>query len=229
MTHNDLNANTDYRKQYWKKYSKKNRKRLNEKENLRRKRIKEWLKNYKERLSCSRCSESENQCLDFHHVQDKKFTINFMVNNSYSIGRIEEEIEKCVVLCGNCHRVQHYENKWSRGSESLAGVTAKSGSKNNKRRRKLRILVFKIRSSLSCYTCDYSHPRVLDFHHIMKKLFGINESVHRALSKERIIAEIRKCIPLCVNCHRKIHNRIIEICVSEEELEEYWDQHSDKL
>ncbi|MFV2015425.1 MAG: HNH endonuclease, partial [Candidatus Heimdallarchaeota archaeon] len=94
----------DYQKQYWKEYGQKNRQKLNEKEKLRRKRIKDWLKSYKNDLSCSQCPETENHCLDFHHVRDKKFTINYMINNSYSISRIEEEIEKCIVLCGNCHR-----------------------------------------------------------------------------------------------------------------------------
>ena len=124
-----------------------------------------------------------------------------MVNNSYSISRIEEEIEKCIVLCGNCHRIQHYGIHMGKKPKHDNKFSPNNIKTNNRRRKRLQILIYKIKSQLSCYICKYSHPRVLDFHHILKKLFGINEMVHRNLFKDRIIAELKKCIPLCVNCH----------------------------
>jgi len=145
-----------------------------------------------------------------------------MINNSYSIPRIEEEIEKCIVLCGNCHRVQHYGTYGTKKGKSSEKSLSTNISKNNMRRRKLRIWVYKLKSRLVCYICKYSHPRVLDFHHILEKKLGINEMVHRGVPNHRIVNEIKKCIPLCVNCHRKIHNGLIEFKISEAQLEVFW-------
>lgn len=222
MPYKDSKKYVKYQKQYWKLYSQNNRPQLNNKENLRRKRIKKWLKNYTEGLQCSKCPESENHCLDFHHVRNKKFSINYMINNSYSTSRIEEEMEKCIVLCGNCHRFHHYGNTQLIGMNAPRKLRSTTGSNNNKGRKRLRIWVYKIKSQLSCYECNYSHPRVIEFHHILTKLYGINTMVHRALSRDRIVAEIRKCIPLCVNCHRKFHNGILDISISETQLDDYW-------
>lgn len=54
-----------------------------------------------------------NKCmasLDFHHVvsEDKKFTIGAS-SMRRSNKSIVEEINKCILLCSNCHRQIHYE------------------------------------------------------------------------------------------------------------------------
>ncbi len=224
MPSSNSRENESKRKQYWKEYREKNKKYLNEKENHRRKRLKEWLRCYKDKLSCSKCSESENHCLDFHHIKEKKFSINFMVNNSYSIPRMEEEIEKCIVLCGNCHRIHHYGTFGLKNTMRAKNPRENNIKRSNKRRKVLRIWIYKIKSRINCYICEFGHPRALDFHHILPKLYGINEMTHRSFAKYRIINEIKKCIPLCVNCHRKIHNEIIDMKISDTQLTEYWTQ-----
>lgn len=68
----------------------------------------EWLSNIKDDLECLRCGESFNEALDFHHKDDSdKFDgITHMINR-YSKEKTRNEIEKCVVLCANCHRKAH--------------------------------------------------------------------------------------------------------------------------
>lgn len=75
-----------------------------------RKRTKDWLDTIKEPLSCIKCGEKRNPCLDFHHrdSNDKEMSITHMVKR-YSKKRILEEISKCDVLCANCHRIEHWE------------------------------------------------------------------------------------------------------------------------
>ena len=72
----------------------------------------EWLEDLKRGLKCSRCGFSHPAALDFHHVSGSK---DFAVSNWYqftqSITRIKKEIAKCEVLCANCHRIEHYEEK----------------------------------------------------------------------------------------------------------------------
>ena len=61
-------------------------------------------------------------------------------------------------------------------------------------------------SDFQCETCKEGHPAVLDFHHINDDKEGnISRMVSDTISKDRILAEIDKCIVLCANCHRKLH------------------------
>jgi hypothetical protein len=75
----------------------------------RRRKISEWFTTYKDSLSCHQCGESASICLDFHHTDPHKKDINLgrVKNWGYSIERIQAEMNKCIVLCANCHRKIH--------------------------------------------------------------------------------------------------------------------------
>lgn len=56
---------------------------------------------------CAKCGESEICTLDFHHLgQDKDFDLS-KKKDRFSIERLKKEIEKCIVVCSNCHRKIH--------------------------------------------------------------------------------------------------------------------------
>lgn len=63
-----------------------------------------------QRISCAKCGESRTHVLDFHHKDknEKEFTIGTMKRGIQSL---QEEIQKCVCLCANCHRDFHYLEK----------------------------------------------------------------------------------------------------------------------
>lgn len=71
----------------------------------------EYWKIYKRTLSCSRCGESDPRCLDFHHKDPdmKTFDISSASYRGYSITKVQQEIDKCVVFCANCHRKEHIQ------------------------------------------------------------------------------------------------------------------------
>lgn len=71
---------------------------------------KERLENYKATLKCSVCDENHPATLDFHHVDPttKVESVCRMASTHTSWDRIMEEINKCIVLCSNCHRKLHY-------------------------------------------------------------------------------------------------------------------------
>ena len=64
----------------------------------------------KKSVGCCRCPEKDIACLDFHHIDPatKKYTIAHMITSGKSIKTIEAEIEKCIVLCRNCHAKHHH-------------------------------------------------------------------------------------------------------------------------
>lgn len=87
--------------------------------------------------------------------------------------------------------------------------------KNNygvhKRRKKLKEQSVEYKGG-SCQVCGYNRCRsALEFHHLdpNKKDFGIGASGHTR-SWEKIKIELNKCIMVCANCHREIHEGIIK-------------------
>jgi hypothetical protein len=55
---------------------------------------------------CTKCGWYGNQAaLQFHHLKGKDFTIGNAANKSWDF--IKKEIEKCILLCANCHMVEH--------------------------------------------------------------------------------------------------------------------------
>lgn len=59
-------------------------------------------------LTCVICGEKDVACLDFHHIKDKYDQVSHM--QTHSLNKINQEINKCIVLCANCHRKLHYYN-----------------------------------------------------------------------------------------------------------------------
>lgn len=62
-----------------------------------------------------------------------------------------------------------------------------------------------------CIICGESEPMCIDFHHIdpNEKEFTIGK--HRSRSKTWLSTEIKKCVCVCANCHRKLHAGLINI------------------
>lgn len=75
---------------------------------IRKNKIRAWFKGYKKKLSCSICGESHPAIIDFHHNGKKENPVAQMVHWGHSINNIIKEIEKCQILCANCHRKLHY-------------------------------------------------------------------------------------------------------------------------
>lgn len=79
--------------------------------------IHDWRKNNKKRAieykggKCIKCGYDKcYAAMDFHHINknDKDFDISKNCNLSFE--KIKEELDKCVILCSNCHREFHDTN-----------------------------------------------------------------------------------------------------------------------
>jgi hypothetical protein len=75
--------------------------------------LKDWFVRYKRTLKCVSCSENHPACLDFHHINPshKEYDIALMVQRGFNKNRIIAEMQKCAVLCANCHRKIHWDEK----------------------------------------------------------------------------------------------------------------------
>lgn len=52
-----------------------------------------------------------NSCiaaLDFHHVDPSQKEFRISNGNTYNWEKIKKELDKCELLCANCHRQVHY-------------------------------------------------------------------------------------------------------------------------
>jgi hypothetical protein len=73
------------------------------------------------------------------------------------------------------------------------------------RRHELRDWLNELKSSMKCEKCEETHIGCLQFHHLGDKDVEVSVMVSNGFGKERILAEIAKCIVLCANCHAKHH------------------------
>jgi hypothetical protein len=64
------------------------------------------------------CLESDPRVLEFHHTGRKGKAVSELVAGGYSIETIQAEINKCIVLCSNCHRKLTMKDRgWFRGKK----------------------------------------------------------------------------------------------------------------
>ena len=94
----------------WYANNKKRRDNLNRQAKERRIRNRNFIHEYKLSIGCQICGYKKTyHALEFHHKDgnDKKYQISLM--KTLSIDTIKKEIEKCMVVCANCHREIHGE------------------------------------------------------------------------------------------------------------------------
>lgn len=113
LPHKDKEARRNYNSEYSKKWYAKeeNKKRKKDQSRSSRKRVilrnRKYVESHKLKNPCP-CGESEPCCLSFHHTNgDKTGNISDMVNRGYGLKRMQKEMDKCIVLCLNCHAKLH--------------------------------------------------------------------------------------------------------------------------
>lgn len=100
--------NADKRKEYLREWQQK---------------VRQELYTYKESKPCVDCGNFySHYVMQFDHTgTDKKFTISSH-SASYGGKRIFEEIEKCDLVCANCHAIRTYNRRFSGRVGQGAGV-----------------------------------------------------------------------------------------------------------
>lgn len=69
----------------------------------------------KKSVPCADCDRSfPHYVMDFDHQYDKKFNIGSSVSSGLPMKSLLEEIDKCEVVCANCHR-ERTHGQWAVG------------------------------------------------------------------------------------------------------------------
>ena len=103
--------NQERRREARRKWYHNNKEKSCEKIKQQKKEIKEWFSNYKGNLKCELCGENHPATIQFHHTnpKEKELEISIAIHNGWSINKVLEEINKCQILCANCHFKLHYD------------------------------------------------------------------------------------------------------------------------
>lgn len=84
-----------------------------EKARKHKEKVRKWFVNFKRDKKCIECGESHPACFVFHHRDSskKEISIGNAIRMGWGIERLKKEIEKCDILCANCHRKEHWKGK----------------------------------------------------------------------------------------------------------------------
>ena len=131
--------------------------------------------------------------MDFDHVSGEKTSSVSDLIYSAGPARLLREIEKCEVVCANCHRLR---------TQGRAEGFIENPCYRTKRSRQRLLFLRSIKEGEVCEDCKKAFPPcVLDFDHVRgEKLFSIGTATARSLSS--LMEELQKCEIVCANCHR---------------------------
>ncbi len=67
----------------------------------------EWLRDLKEATPCTDCgSRYPYYVMQYDHLGDKVVNVGEIVRKDWSRARVQGELDKCELVCANCHAVR---------------------------------------------------------------------------------------------------------------------------
>lgn len=166
----------------------------------RRAELRAWANDRKAERGCADCGESDAACLDFHHPNDaeKDMAVTDLITHGHSEESLREEIEKCEVLCANCHRKRH---------EPVPDVRRGGNDEPTTKRERLRQWTVKYKRDRGCQRCSVADPVCLQFHHPdpEAKEATVGNMIADSYPEADVREEVERCIVQCSNCHRREH------------------------
>lgn len=152
---------------------------------------------------CVKCNYDKNICaLDLHHRDPKIKDENWTKIRYYSVEKLKDELDKCDLVCKNCHAIIH----------------TKQNVKINDRSRKRKIACIMYKGGFKCTKCNlnYNSNGVFQFHHLDRSTKDSNFGKMLQWPEwfdwkegeelpQRIKDELDKCVMLCANCHAEEH------------------------
>ena len=114
----------------------------------------------------------------------------------------------------DCDLIREYQRNWLRDKlKNNPEYKARHYANRQNRAKQNKENLTNLKESISCSACGEYHPSCcMDYHHLNPnaKEKGVSQMI-QANSWQKIEEEISKCVLVCSNCHRKIHEGIITL------------------
>jgi NADPH-dependent glutamate synthase beta subunit-like oxidoreductase len=125
MPYKDPDVRRHKQKAYAAAYYQKTKEETKKRSKKKRLRMREEWHAFKATLYCTKCGFNHSAALDFHHIDPstKTGSVNALVSNG-RYARAMKELEKCVVLCANCHRIHHHDELHATKKKKKKGAEA---------------------------------------------------------------------------------------------------------
>ena len=150
MGYKDKNKQKEYQQKHHQRTKKKKRKQQNQLKDKRQHLVLEEMQ--RRGGKCAKCGFSDIRALDWHHLDpnEKVNSISEMVRDRVSMDKLQAELDKCELICANCHRIEEQrlgnwtKNKIVEGGMSIyeavqtgsgTAITKRSGSSSAAKKR----------------------------------------------------------------------------------------------
>ena len=150
MPYKDRNKQKEYQQKHHQRTKKKKRKQQNQLKDKRQHFVLEEMQ--RRGGKCAKCGFSDIRALDWHHLDpnEKVNSISEMVRDRVSMDKLQAELDKCELICANCHRIEEQrlgnwtKNKIVEGGMSIheavqtgsgTAITKRSGSSSAAKKR----------------------------------------------------------------------------------------------
>lgn len=153
---------------------------------------------------CERCGYDKNlAALDFHHrdPKTKSFKLDMRSFSNLNLETIEEELNKCDLLCANCHREEHHPDLVIKNLSSRLNDCNKKSFSNRKKTsggvcpvcgNKFPKVSGKIYCSKECREADKNYPSLQEIENQYKIFNSWSKVAHYFGVSRKIIQKIRK-------------------------------------
>lgn len=144
MPYKDKKKNKEYQKEYnkkhYKEYYAKNKKSFKLNNDYNRKKDALAYFEEKQKYQCERCGEDHIACLEFHHLDSLEKDGNVSSLSRVSFKKALKEMDKCLVLCSNCHKKEHWEDgKIEKLKKDIKEIEEEINRKKSKREEKIKL------------------------------------------------------------------------------------------
>ena len=110
--------------------------------------------------------------------------------------------------------IREYQREWLRDKlKNDPEYKARHYASKQKRKIENKEKLTQLKQKIPCSACAEYHPACcMDYHHLDSsvKEKGVSQMI-QGNSWQKIEEEISKCILVCANCHRKIHEGLITL------------------
>jgi 5-methylcytosine-specific restriction endonuclease McrA len=153
---------------------------------------------------CADCGrEFPPYVMDFdHRVSNSKSFWVLQRAGDVSHDRLMAELEKCDIVCANCHRARTHARALER---RRIGIESGHVPITESRRRRDQTELLRRLRDVPCADCQGRFPFfAMDFDHRIPidKEFEVTRMLGR-VDTEKLLEEASKCDIVCANCHRK--------------------------